>query len=67
MARPLILLLGTFSAFGIGALAAAPAHAENQREGALRRCGGSPYGTERQNAFCARETVILVELLHRKG
>jgi hypothetical protein len=39
MARPLVLLLGTLSTFGIGALASGTAHAETQREGALRRCG----------------------------
>jgi hypothetical protein len=39
MARPLILLLGTLSSFGLGALASGTAHAETQREGVLRRCG----------------------------
>lgn len=38
MSRPLILLVGTLSILGFGALAAGTAHAETQREGALRRC-----------------------------
>ena len=38
MSHPLTLLVGTLSIFSFGALAAGTAHAENQREGALRRC-----------------------------
>jgi hypothetical protein len=39
MSRPLIMLLGTLSVFGMGAVAASSALAENQRQGAERRCG----------------------------
>ena len=38
MSRPLIMLLGTISLLGIGAVVASSALAENQRQGAERRC-----------------------------
>ena len=39
MSRPLLMLVGALSVVGFGALGAWSAHAETQKDGAIRRCG----------------------------